>query len=158
MIYIEPPDYLYELSPTFKSDSHRMKRVWDLFGSTTDENNFDLAAGLYSTKLMSGGANERRSHSKLYPYRQALHAEQVALMSCRSEIEGSTLYVCRSTEEGNFLLSKPCFWCMHMLLKVGVGRVVYTTGELSDPLHSFKLSSVKIVPINSLNIDHQWVS
>jgi deoxycytidylate deaminase len=133
-----------------------MNRVWNLFGAITDENNFDLAAGIYSTKLIAGGANERRSHSKLYPYRQALHAEQVALMSCRSDIEGSTLYVCRSTEEG-FLLSKPCFWCMHVLLKVGVDRVVYTTGEASDPLHSFKLSTVDIVPVNSLNIDYQLV-
>jgi deoxycytidylate deaminase len=157
MIYIEPPEYSFDLSPTFNSDQVRMRRVWDLFGSYTDENNFDLAAGIYGSKLISGGSNERRSHAQLYPYRQALHAEQVAIMSSRTSVEGSTLYVCRSTEN-TFLLAKPCFWCMHRLIQEGINRVVYTTGIASTPIESFKISSVEIMPKSSLDIDYQLVS
>jgi deoxycytidylate deaminase len=157
MIYIEPPDYTYDVSATFKSDSYRMKRVWNLFGSYTDENNFDLAAAIYDSKVIAGGSNERRSHSKRYPYRQALHAEQVALMSCRSDVEGSTLYVCRYGES-SFLMAKPCFWCMHVLIKVGIGRIVYTTGETADSIAAFKISTVKIAPIKSLDIEYQLIS
>lgn len=157
MIYIEPPDYTFAESETFKSDYRRMNRVWYLFGQYTDENNFDLAAAFYDNKIISGGSNERRSHSKLYPYRRALHAEQVALMSSPVSVEGSTLYVCRHNEE-KFLLSKPCFWCMHMLLKAKVDRVVYTTGEDSQPLVSFKLSTVSIVSPKDLNISYELLS
>ena len=159
--HIEAPEYSFADVPVFNSDYHRMRRTWELFGTLSDQNNFNLAASIFTTKFVSGGANERRSHAKLYPYREALHAEQVALMSAKTSVINSTVYVCRMQNHNteDYFLSLPCFWCIHTLIKHGVNKVVYTTGNKKPgkELNAFKLSSVKIDPISSLDIDYEMI-
>lgn len=155
--YIPTPTYNFTECHVSKSDIIKMKRCWDLFGNFDDKNNFQLAAGLYNGTWISGGSNERRSHARRYPYREALHAEQIALMSARSDYEGANLYVCRVSEnDGLFKLSKPCFWCMHNLIDVGISKVFYTEDDSS--ITGFKVSTVKIAPKNSVDINYQMIA
>ena len=157
MIYIEPPAYTFEHTAVYNSDIRNLKRVWELYGQYSESNNFNLAAGIMTSKFVSGGSNERRSHARRYPYREALHAEQVALMSARCDIEGATIYVCRPDQQSrNFLLSLPCFWCMHTLTKANIGKVVYA--DDAGDVKAFKISSVEIEPIHSLNIDYELIA
>lgn len=157
MEYIFTPDYTFNTCHVSKSDKVKMKRCWDLFGSFDEDNNFQLAAGLHSGTWISGGSNERRSHAHRYPYREALHAEQIALMSARSNYEGATLYVCRVSEhDETFKMSKPCFWCMHNIIDAGISKVLYT--EDDGTVTAFKTSTVKIEPKNSVKIDYHMIA
>lgn len=143
-------DYFYDLSETYNSDEHRIKRVYDLYTRYSDHR-FPLGAGLVKgNAFVSGGCNERRRHASLYPYREALHAEQVAIMSARCNIEGSTLYVCRENQDPGpqpYSLARPCFWCMHQIIKAGIDRVVYSA---DSGVEAFKVSTVRIQPIESI--------
>jgi len=157
MEYIITPEYTFTRCHVSKSDVAKIRRCWDLFGSFDGDNNFQLAAGLYSGTWISGGANERRSHAHRYPYREALHAEQIALMSSRTNYNGANLYVCRVSEYDHaFRLAKPCFWCMHNIIDAGISKVFYTEDDGS--VTAFKTSTVDIAPKNSIDIDYQLIA
>ena len=142
--------YEYELTKIYGSDKTRMDRCASLFAEQSNHR-FQMGAGIYqSGSWISGGCNERRSHARLYPYREALHAEQVAMMSARCDIEGSTIYVCRMSDDG-YRLAKPCFWCMHAMIRENVYRVVYTADI--NTLESFKISSVSINPLENYSTE-----
>lgn len=154
---IETPDYTYTQCEVSLADWQKMRRIWSLYGEFDRESHFNLACGIYTKNWVSGGTNERRDHARRYPYREALHAEQVALMSARSDVSGGTLYVCRkSGDTGEFRLSKPCFWCMHNIIDADISKVIYTTDYLA--LVAFKVSTVKIDPINSLDMDYEMIA
>lgn len=156
MDYIVTPEYTFHTLNVSKSNERLAKRCWDLYSDTKADNQFHLAAGLWKSNWLGGGSNERRNHAKRYPYREALHAEQVALMSCRSDIEGATLFVSRYSEhERSWKLSLPCFWCMHQIIRSGIDKVIYTTDE--NTVNSFRVSSVSIDPISSIDIDYQMI-
>lgn len=151
MEYILTPEYTFPRCKVSQSDIDRIQRCWDLYGDFEGENNFQLAAGLYDGAWLSGGSNERRSHAHRYPYSEALHAEQVAIMSARCSYKGANLYVCRMSEhDGEFKLAKPCFWCMHNIIKANINKVFYT-GDNNEVI-SFKVSKVKIQSIASLDM------
>lgn len=156
MEYIETPEYTFDRTEISKSDHYRIRRCWDLYGDVSDRNHFQLAAGIYRSGWLAGGANERRSHAKRYPYREALHAEQVAIMTCRTNLAGTTLYVTRYSEkERKFKLALPCFWCMHKIIDAEIYKVIYSTDD--GGIAAFKVNSVDIAPIYSLDIDYHLV-
>lgn len=143
LTYTFEPDFVYG------SDLSKMSRCTRLYADKS-VHRFQLGAGIYkSGSWVSGGCNERRSHARLHPYREALHAEQVAIMSARSNIEGSTLYVSRLAGPVR-MLAKPCFWCMHLILKHNIYRVVFT--EYGDKVTSFKTATVDIEDIESIDV------
>ncbi len=141
--------YSFESERVYKSDVAKMIRCSELYAERSIHR-FQLGAGIFSSGTwLSGGCNERRAHARLHPYREALHAEQVAIMSARTDIEGSTIYVCRLGDSAH-MLARPCYWCMHLILNAGISRVVFTTEE--GGLDSFRSSSVEIVSIKSLGL------
>lgn len=152
---IELPEYTFINSEVSIADQNKIDRISDLYSQFDPDSNFQHACGLYSKGWISGGSNERRSHAKVYPYREALHAEQVALMSARTNVKNSTMYVCRvSTYDQSYRLSKPCFWCMHNIIAFGISKVVYT--EDDSTLKSFKVSTVNIVSYRNTEIGSKY--
>jgi tRNA(Arg) A34 adenosine deaminase TadA len=143
-------NYEFELCQVFNSDKIRMNRCANLFAVNSEHERHRLGAGFYnSNSWLSGGANERRDHAQLHPYRSSLHAEQVAIMSARCDIAGSTLYVCRlSSDSKTKEMSLPCFFCMHQLITANVSKVVYTE---EDNVKAFKISTVKIESMKTLH-------
>lgn len=147
--YIHIPDYTYRPFQVSQADNDKLSRAWDLYSVIDAESPFNLACGIYSSSWIGGGTNERRSHAKLYPYREALHAEQVAIMSARSNLRNSTLYVSRFAY-GEYRMSKPCFWCMHLILETNIAKVVYT--EQDGSTVGFRTSSVQIPSRDSVDL------
>ena len=60
-----------------------------------------------------------------------LHAEAAAIMSCRHQdrLKGSTIFVYRSTADGQMANAKPCEDCAKMIKKYGIRRVIYTNSD-----------------------------
>lgn len=154
--HIKLPKYDFDHCEVFGADEQKIDRCAQLY-ATDSEHRFALGAGIYTSTWVSGGANERRSHAKLYPYRHALHAEQVALMSARCDISGATMYICRLSPDGNsYRMSLPCFWCTHTLIKAGISKVVYTTDD--SEVKAFKMSTVQIPSLTEANIDYRLIA
>ncbi|MFT6783654.1 MAG: deoxycytidylate deaminase [Saprospiraceae bacterium] len=143
-------DYKFELCEIFYADEIRMNRCAKLFADNSAHERHRLGAGLYSSNSwLSGGANERRDHAQLHPFRASLHAEQVAIMSARCNISGSTLYVCRlSSDSKTKEMSLPCFFCMHQIINAGISKVIYTE---NNEIKGFKTSTVSIQPMKNLH-------
>ena len=58
------------------------------------------------------------------------HAELGAVLGLDKSItQGSTVYVVRVNNEGDYQLSKPCKMCLEAMKFCGVKRVVYTTNS-----------------------------
>ena len=57
------------------------------------------------------------------------HAEIGAILGlARSTTEGTTIFVVRVNNHGDYRMSKPCPMCEDVLKFVGVKKVIYTTG------------------------------
>lgn len=86
-------------------------------------------------RVISTGCNKTKSHpvqhfyNKYRPYslpNHGLHAEMDALIHCKEDTRGSTLYVFRRGMDSKIRLAQPCEACSRMIRDCGVKRVVYT--------------------------------
>jgi len=82
----------------------------------------------------STNQNALKSWVARFRHRDKGHATKHAEVGCihnidRSKTSGSTLYVTRISNKGNFLLSKPCPMCKRALKNAGIKRVYYTIDE-----------------------------
>jgi len=64
-----------------------------------------------------------------------IHAEMAAVAALSIDMEGSTMYV----------TSAPCNICAHLIVQVGVKKVVYKGGYPSDGLDVLRYGGVEVV-------------
>lgn len=76
-------------------------------------------------KVISSGFNKT---SGRYPTMQTLHAEMAAIKMCSNVID-SHVYVVRINNQGNLQNSRPCRRCYRYMVKHGVSRVWWSTGD-----------------------------
>ncbi len=102
-----------------------------------------------SSKPVSNGANQRKTHSIVdkytidYGFRKkhvTIHAEiSCILNTSRDKLEGGVIFVWREDNSGMPRIAKPCMMCADLLLKAGIKKAVFTTsappyfGELKIP-------------------------
>ena len=83
------------------------------------------------SRVLSFGINKYKSHpQQINPYTLntgLIHAELNAIINCRTDITGGTIYISRLLKNGLPALSKPCKSCMKMISLYGIKKIVYTT-------------------------------
>lgn len=86
---------------------------------------YKMAAQIFiGSRLISVGVNEIKTHTlfKRYPdHTVSIHAEAMALIKARTNVQGGTMYVARYG--GNN--SMPCPTCGELLKEAGIHTVVY---------------------------------
>ena len=79
-------------------------------------------------RVISVGVNTFRNHPLFVsdPNRNSsYHAEINAMRGV--EVKGATVYVARISRNDSPVLSAPCIFCMHSIMKAGAKRIVWTT-------------------------------
>ena len=93
------------------------------------------AAVIYKGKRVFGiGINTMKTHPRqsrasggLKPY---LHAETSAIIDAGKLIDSrSKILVVRIGKDGKLMYSRPCNICMAEIVKVGIRKVIYSTGK-----------------------------
>lgn len=57
------------------------------------------------------------------------HAEVEAMRNANWNVKGCTLYVARVSKSGRIGNSRPCEYCQEKIEKMGIKKIVYTTGD-----------------------------
>ena len=82
-------------------------------------------------KIISKAYNEIRACSYLHPKRKrfefSLHAEQRAIINARTSLKRASILVVRINKSGEFLLAKPCKYCLAYIEDVGIKNIYYST-------------------------------
>lgn len=80
---------------------------------------------------ISVGYNCNKSHPKYSTeLKRTIHAEVSAIIhSGRDTLEGSTIFVFRSTHDGIPAMSRPCSECLKVLKAYGVTTMYYSTNS-----------------------------
>ena len=76
-------------------------------------------------KVVSSGFNKSTGR---YPSMHTLHAEMAAIKMCANPVD-SHVYVVRVNSQGELANSKPCKRCYRFMLKHGISRVWWSTGD-----------------------------
>ena len=88
--------------------------------------------------VIGQGFNQPKSHPMQYRYnnragrlapRHAIHAEIAAIANCRTNPEGSTLYVGRLSREGTTAMCRPCAACALAIQDSGIVGIYYTSPQ-----------------------------
>jgi len=87
-----------------------------------------------SGRVMSTGVNKFRNSIKIIEPHNikshcSVHAEVDAL-SRVSDATGATIYVARVNRQNQERMSRPCNSCYLAIVKAGINKIVYTTGDL----------------------------
>lgn len=85
-------------------------------------------------KVLGTGFNKPKTHPKTngHPYKPnaGLHAEMSACLGIDvSDLVGATVTVVRIKKDGSWGLARPCNGCCQFLRKLGLARMVYSTGQ-----------------------------
>jgi len=75
------------------------------------------------------GSNSRKTHPLALEYghrMQHTHAE-VSVLSKVDDASKGVLYIYRETQAGELAMSRPCEFCMPLLIAKNVKKIVYTT-------------------------------
>jgi deoxycytidylate deaminase len=76
--------------------------------------------------IISHGWNKLKTHPKsTHPWKH-IHAEMDAIFKAKGNTVGATLYVTRVSTQGNLNNSKPCPFCMSLIVAAGIKKVFYT--------------------------------
>lgn len=76
-------------------------------------------------KVISSGFNKSTGR---YPSMHTLHAEMAAIKMCANPAD-SHVYVVRVNSQGGLANSRPCKRCYRFMLKHGISRVWWSTGN-----------------------------
>lgn len=86
---------------------------------------YKMGAVIVKRKPIAVGFNKQKTHPK-YSNLFSIHAELAAILSARTDIEGSDIYVYRETSNG-IGLARPCNTCMGACVEAGIRRIFYST-------------------------------
>ena len=80
--------------------------------------------------IVSLGFNDgSKTHPKSpHPF-HSLHAEVDAVVSARTDMSGSIIYVARILKNGKLAMSKPCQYCEALLKRSGIKAAWYSTSD-----------------------------
>jgi len=96
-------------------------------------------------KIISYAYNEFRCCSRLHPkYKRfdfSFHAEQRAILNARTDLRRTSILVVRINREGNFLLAKPCCYCLEYIREVGIKNIYYSTDTGIEKLLTYTKSN-----------------
>ena len=85
------------------------------------------------SRIISSAFNELRYAKKLArkykKFEFSLHAETKAILRARKDLRNHSILVVRVNKQGEFLLAKPCKYCMAYLEYVGIKTIYYSTKE-----------------------------
>lgn len=104
-------------------------------------------------KVISSGFNKT---SGRHPSMQSLHAEMAAIKMCGNAID-SHVYVVRVNSRGNLANSMPCKRCYRFMVKHGISRVWWSTGN-GNEFNSIDLTRNREYPRQPETSGHHLVS
>lgn len=78
-------------------------------------------------KIISLGYNKNKTHTKSNHAWKRLHAEISAIIKCREDLTGTTIYVYRETKNGDLGMARPCSSCLSAIQEAGIKRICYST-------------------------------
>ena len=96
----------------------------------TNGSKFHLGAVVLKNKRIIGkGCNQKLTNniSKVFGYKNGLHAELLALF--RARFEGDTIIVVRLLKNNNLSMSFPCKRCFDLIKKSGIKTVIFSDWE-----------------------------
>jgi deoxycytidylate deaminase len=94
-------------------------------------------------KIISRGHNklsgkmqiiEQRYNIKLW----SLHAEMLAIMDCKEDINGSVLFIAGTKMNGNAVYCRPCKHCMKMIKQFSFHAIYYLTKDGFEAIYPKK--------------------
>lgn len=107
-----------------------LKSLFALAKSVKNHSNYRIKMGAVLSKRgkpISVGFNIDRTHPKNYIGVTTIHAEQRAIMTCETNIEGSIMIVYREHNKTKMpLMAKPCECCENLMKENGVKGVFYS--------------------------------
>ena len=81
-------------------------------------------------KPVSVGFNYEKSHPlHTRGFRNTIHAEISALLSCDADLTGGVCYIYREKADGSLGLSRPCNYCYKQLVQAGIKKIYYSTNS-----------------------------
>jgi len=83
-------------------------------------------------KILSKGYNislrsAKRLHPKFTRWPNSIHAEVNAILSARTDLNNSTLFIIRINNVDELRLARPCKFCMSYLYYVGIRKIIYSS-------------------------------
>jgi deoxycytidylate deaminase len=106
------PGYFY-LAKRYRNKSNHKRPM----GAVLAMRNQPVAAGFNKRKTHPIFANGTEVFS--------IHAEMDALIHCKSEFKGDTVWVYREAA-GKPAMAKPCKYCLKHLIEIGIRTIYYT--------------------------------
>ena len=61
----------------------------------------------------------------------------------KSKIKQNLKLIVIQAKNDTLKLSKPCKNCLKLILKTGISKVIYSTGNIKDPIHYEKTKKIK---------------
>lgn len=104
----------------------------------TSEHKFKVGSAiLKGNRIVSLGVNKDKTTPFIkkidrYTMCDKYHSEMNAILTAKTDITGSKIYVARKTNTGT-LLSRPCKLCMKLIRGAGIRAIFYTTGDETQP-------------------------
>lgn len=100
-----------------------------------DHNNdyFKLAAIIVKKNniLSKGYCTTRKTHpiqAKLNPLVKGIHAEISAIINAKCDVSGSHMFIARRRKDNTLGNSKPCKFCMSLLIEAEISTITYVNG------------------------------
>lgn len=78
-------------------------------------------------RIVSVGFNKYKTHTKSnHPFKN-IHCELDCILSAnKQDLVGATIYLYRETKQGVPAISRPCSYCMQLLIETGIKTIMYS--------------------------------
>lgn len=84
-------------------------------------------------KILSTGTNSIRAARNLHPrffrWPGSVHAEVAAILSAKTNLSGSSMFIVRVNKAGNLMYSRPCEHCLKYIIEVGIKKIIYSISD-----------------------------
>lgn len=116
---------------TKRSITSRDVRAYDIAMSTARLSTCRYRIGaviMKGSRVLSLGCNILKSHSvhkTWLAHVVSIHAEHNAVLKANTDVFGATIFIARLGGKG---ISKPCSFCLAVLLEAGIKEIVYFDG------------------------------
>src|SRR3990172_5162273 len=92
-----------------------------------------VGAVICNKKPVGMASNYKKTHPiHANPYisiRSSVHAECRAIMSCKGNLKGSTIYVYRELKDGSPGLARPCNYCLTVMRMYGIKKMIFSIND-----------------------------
>ncbi len=77
-------------------------------------------------KIVSVGYNKNRTSPRSPHKWNRLHAETVAIINAKEDLNGCEIYIYRETKHGDPAMSRPCPSCYSQIKEAGIKKIYYS--------------------------------